>query len=351
MSLSWARLEPEPGEFDATAFDRYREILACARGLGLRTMVTLHHFALPRWVARAGGFGNRRIAQWLERFAGEAARRLKDHVSLWATINEPSVLAFMGYAGTRWPPGDGKIQSFVIAMRNLLSAHAAAYRAVHAAAPGAEVGIVLNAPAFDPARPERRRDRWVTALQDWAMTGVVLDALGHGRFSFPLAVRTEPAPEIAGSFDFLGLNYYGRYKVRFNVRRAPELFGRHVQRPTVHTEHVDWGEIHPEGLTRGLVRFSGLGRPVYVTENGVFDPTDEVRQRYLVAHVRAVHAAISRGVDVRGYFHWSLVDNFEWAEGYSTPFGLIGVDRATGERTPRKSAELYARICRANGLT
>jgi beta-glucosidase/6-phospho-beta-glucosidase/beta-galactosidase len=119
----------------------------------------------------------------------------------------------------------------------------------------------------------------------------------------------------------------------------------------VKTEHVDWGTPYPEGLTRLLVRLSALGRPLFVTENGVCDGADVVRPRYLVDHVRAVHEAIAQGVDVRGYFHWSLLDNFEWAEGYAAPFGLIAIDRATGTRTRRPSARIFERIARENALS
>jgi beta-glucosidase len=153
------------------------------------------------------------------------------------------------------------------------------------------------------------------------------------------------------SLDWVGLNYYGRFRVRFDPGKPALLFGAHVQPNTVRTEHVDWGQPAPAGLTALLVRFSRtLGVPAYVTENGVFDPTDAVRQRYLVDHVRAVRDAIDLGADVRGYFHWSLLDNFEWAEGYTTPFGLVAVDRATGARTPRPSARIYERICRDNAV-
>jgi beta-glucosidase len=242
------------------------------------------------------------------------------------------VYAMMSYGGKKWPPGAGSpIAQFQVLAR-LLRAHEAAHRALREASPGASVGIVLNAPAFDPDRPGKRRDRAVTFAQDHAFTGEVLRRLAR-----------------SGSFDWLGLNYYGRYRVRFDPRAAPLLFGRHVQKNSIRHAEVDWGEPHPEGLTRLLVRFSALGKPVFVTENGVFDPTDEVRQRYLVEHVRAVGAAIAQGADVRGYFHWSLLDNFEWAEGYTTPFGLIAVDRATGERRPRPSAETYRRLIAAGG--
>jgi beta-glucosidase len=350
MGISWARIEPREGQFDEKALDRYEAILGAARDLGLKTMVTLHHFTLPRWVAARGGFADARSITDFARFADRAVRRLDHFVTHWATINEPSVYAMMAHGGTRWPPGSGSLPAHVRALGNLLRAHAAAYAALKDARPWASVGLVINAPILDP-EGERKRDRLVAAAQDYAFTGCVVQALESGSLSFPLSVARTAVPGLGKSLDWLGLNYYGRYRVRFDPRAAGTLFGRHVQEGSVKTEGVDWGTPYPEGLTRLLVRLGGLGRPLFVTENGVCDPTDRVRRRYLVDHVRAVHDAIGRGVDVRGYFHWSLLDNFEWAEGFAAPFGLVAIDRATGARTRRPSARIFERIARENALS
>lgn len=341
LGISWARIEPEEGRFDGRALDRYEAILSHARRIGLATSVTLHHFTLPRWMAARGGFAKDESIARFARFSAHAVRRLAPHVTHWATFNEPSVYAMMSYGGTKWPPGAGSPLAQFDVLARLLRAHAAAVRAIRDAAPDASVGIVLNAPAFDPDRPGRRRDRAVTFAQDHAFTGSVLHALATGELRLPLSLMPRTIDGLRGTFDWLGLNYYGRYRVRFDLRAAALLFGRHVQPNSIRHGDVDWGEPSPEGLTRLLLRFSELGRPVFVTENGVFDPTDEVRQRYLVEHVAAVRAALARGADVRGYFHWSLLDNFEWAEGFTTPFGLVAVDRQTGERRPRQSARRY----------
>jgi beta-glucosidase len=203
-------------------------------------------------------------------------------------------------------------------------------------------------PVFDPAT-HARRDRAVARAQDWAFVGAMLHALDYGLFLPPL-----PGPRhvrgVARSFDWLGLNYYGRYRVAFDPKRPAELFGRRSTEGTIKTEHNDWGEPCAEGLSRQLLRLARFRKPLYVTENGVFDDADVRRSSYLVDHVRAVHGAIEAGADVRGYFVWSLVDNFEWAEGWATPFGLFALDRETQARTPRGSAEVYARICRANAV-
>jgi beta-glucosidase len=352
MSLEWSRLEPMPDRFEASAFDRYQEILARAAELGLTVVLGLNHFTLPRWLAERGGWLAREAVDRFARYADRCARRLGDHVPYWATLNEPSVLGFLGYAGREWAPGSGDLRAGLRAIRAQLHAHAAAYHAIHDVRAEARVGLVINMPQLIAARPLWLPDVLVATAQDWAFNGVVVHGLAHGRLRFPLALREERAPLLARSLDFLGLNYYGRYRVAFDATRAGELFGRRLSDRTIHTEHNDWGEVAPDGLTSQLVRLSrALPRvPLMVTENGIYDASDARRGPYLREHVRAIAAAIERGADVRGYFVWTLVDNFEWAEGWSTPFGLFALDRASQRRTARPSAEVFARICRANGI-
>ena len=190
----------------------------------------------------------------------------------------------------------------------------------------------------------------VAWAQDWSFLGATLRSLKTGVLQPPIAGRRLRVPGLGGSLDFVGVNYYGRYAVQFDLRSAGILFGKHVQEPTIRTGGCDWGEISPAGLTRQLLRLSRLGVPLYVTENGIRDSDDALRPSFLREHVAALHQAIRLGAEVRGYFHWSLVDNFEWAEGWVPRFGLRALDPATQRRTPRGSAAVYARICRANAL-
>lgn len=350
LSLEWSRLEPADGYFDTTAFARYRRLFETMHDHGLVPMVTLHHFTLPRWAADMGGWTNRALVGRFRRFGEECARRLGDLVPLWCTVNEPSVLVYMAYAGTAWPPGRGNIVQGFQAARHLLQAHAAVYHTVRAVQPGTSVGIVLNMPVFDPARDDNVLDYAVARLQDWVMIEVFVRSVVDGELYPPLVLTPKPAPTLRDSFDFVGVNYYGRYMVRFDPTAVETLFGRHVQRPTVHTDSNDWGQIYPDGLTRQLLRLRRLGVPLYVTENGIFDNEDTLRPQYLLDHLAAVQRAIQAGADVRGYFHWSLVDNFEWAEGWSTHFGLIGVDPRTQQRRIKRSALRYAEMCRNNAI-
>ncbi len=348
LSLEWSRLEPEPGRFDDAAFARYAQILDALARLRLRAVVTLNHFALPRWAAAQGGWAGEAMVARFARYAAECARRLGSKVALFATLNEPSVLALVGYGLGHWPPGKTNLAEGCRALANMLRAHAAAREAMRTAAPHALVGLVLNAPLLDPARPRSVLDRAAAAAQDFFMTGAIVHALQTGLLVPPLLSARALVPGLRGSLDWLGVNYYGRYEVQFDPA-APALF-RHVQRGSIKSGRSDWGQVAPRGLTRQLVRLSALRVPLYVTENGVRDEADLIRPRYLVDHVAAVHDALRSGADVRGYFHWSLIDNFELAEGWSSKFGLIELDRRTGRRTVRESARVFERICRANAL-
>jgi beta-glucosidase len=320
------------------------------RRLGIRAMVTLHHVTLPRWLAARGGWLARDVASLFARYAEECIRRLGGSVDHWVTINEPASVAGAAYVSRYWPPALGSVRAGLRALGAMLESHAAAYGAMKRVHPAASVGIVLSTPRFEPARTGSRMDRLICAAQDWVFIGSLLRALRTGTLLPPLSGPARP-PGLRRSLDFLGVNYYGQYAVRFDPLLHERLFGRHVQEPTVRAGECDWGQISPDGLTRQLVRLSAMEVPLYVTENGIHDATDAIRPAFLTGHVAAVREAIGHGADVRGYFHWSLVDNFEWAEGWQPRFGLIEVDPVTQKRTLRPSAHLYARICGSNGAT
>jgi beta-glucosidase len=349
LSLEWSRLEPEPGRWDDTAFARYARLLDEMRRLRMQPMVTLQHVTLPWWVARRGAWGWWDIVDAFARYAEQCVLRLGDRVPLWVTVNEPAAVAGAGYALTYWPPGLGSSRMALRALAVMLEAHTAAVGAIKRVAPGAQVGIVLSAPRIEPARTALL-DRAVAWAQDWAFLGATLRSLRTGVLQAPLAGRRSRVPGLGGSADFLGVNYYGRYAVHFDPRSPALLFGKHVQEPTVRTGGCDWGQVAPAGLTQQLVRLSRLGVPLYVTENGIRDADDALRPSFLRDHVAAVHQAIRLGADVRGYFHWSLLDNFEWAEGWAPRFGLFELDPATQRRTPRPSAAVYAEICLRNAV-
>ena len=305
-------------------------------------MVTLHHFTLPRWLE--GGVLDPEFPAAFGRLAGEAARRLGGEVELWCTINEPNVLMFKGFVEGSWPPAVQDPARAVGAFANLLRAHAQAADAIRAARPRAKIGVAMHLRVFEPSRPWFLLDgiaaRGSARVFNWAFHDAI--AAGRLRFSAPgFPHLDEPLPELVGSVDWFGLNYYSRDMVRFSPS-APGLTAR-MPGPGAQTD-LGW-EIHPEGLLRLLrAAHRRYGLPIHVTENGIADARGTARAAFLRAHVHAVARAAAEGVPVRGYFHWSLTDNFEWAEGFEPRFGLYRVDYRTFARAPAGGAEEFAAL-------
>jgi beta-glucosidase len=354
LSIEWSRIEPRDGVFDDAALARYRDLLQALRRRGLEPMVTLHHFTNPRWLEQRGGWLHADTPQRFGRFAARAVAALGDLCRLWCTINEPMVYATQSFLLGVWPPGVKDVRlAFRVAVA-LLHGHTAAADAIHQHDSQAKVGIVHHLRLFDPAS-RAPQDRVVAAAQDYLFNGVLLHAIRTGRLLPPLGNGLSAIRGLRGSCDFLGLNYYTRDYVAFDARLPNEMFGRRftpsgAPQSDLLGDGKAYGEIYPEGLYRALRRVGQLGLPIYVTETGLPDAADDRRPRFLLGHLAAVHRAIQEGVDVRGVFLWTLVDNFEWSEGWGLRFGLYALDQATQARRLRRSGALYAAIALANAL-
>jgi len=344
LSIEWSRVEPGEGTWNEEAWSHYADEIRQLRAAGITPMVTLLHFTLPLWIADRGGLTAPDFAERFGRFAGESARRLGADVDLWCTVNEPNVQMYQGYVEGIWPPGVRDHALASQAFRGLIRAHVAGAKAVRAADPGAQVGAAVNLIVFDPA------SRWL--LTDWIASRIAgggfnwafYDAIESGRlrFSLPGFPKVDEALDgLAGSADWMGINYYRRNMVRMSPA-APGL----VQLRPGPGQLTDTGvEIYPEGLLR-LVRraWARYHLPIYITENGLADSVGNARAPFIRAHAHALRLALDEGITVRGYFHWSLVDNFEWAEGWTARFGLYAMDRATLERRPTSGAGEFARL-------
>ncbi len=354
LSVEWSRIEPQEGVWDATAIARYREMLTGLRQRGIEPMVTLCHFTLPLWLARRGGWQNPDAIGCFRRYVHRAAEQLGDLVGLWCTINEPNVYAALGYLLGEHAPGRRSLRLYFRVLKHLLQAHAAAYRAIHALDGKAMVGLVKNVQIFEPLEPVDALSPLLSRVLGYLFNEITLKAAQDGRLRLPLSTGLQTNGRLKDSLDFVGLNYYYRERVSLRASKGTRIG---VLQPTPGAEvsdsgrHGPYGEIYPYGMYRALKQVASLGKPIYITENGLPDADDDQRPHFLLTHLAQVQRAIREGADVRGYYHWAFTDNFEWAEGWALRFGLVALDEKTQVRTLRPSAELYSQIIRANGIT
>lgn len=348
FSLEWSRIEPEPGRVDDRAVERYRDMLLACRARGVTPVLGLHHFTNPRWFAALGGWEDRRNLPHFERYARLAGERFGDLVDDWITVNEPEVLGFHAYDAGIWPPGVKDRARALAVIANLLEAHGVAARALRetdrADADGdgraALIGISKHWVLLEPRRAWWPPDRLAATLQHRVFNEAIVRALVDGEIDLRLpGVRgsRRRADALAGASDFVGVNYYTRWMV--------SLYGREtrVARAGAPVNDLGW-EIHPEGLERALRSVASYGLPIVVAENGLADAADRWRPAFVRASLAALDRARSAGADVRGYFHWSLMDNFEWADGHTGRFGLYAMDfdHPEGPRVERPGARVYA---------
>ncbi|MFL6127544.1 MAG: GH1 family beta-glucosidase [Mycobacteriales bacterium] len=381
FSLAWPRLQPAGrGRLNAAGLDFYQRLVDELLDRGIQPWVTLYHWDLPQVLEDAGGWPVRDTAERFAEYAGLVHDRLHDRIRYWTTLNEPWCSAFLGYASGQHAPGRREPAAALAAAHHLLLGHGLAVRALRGQDPGSELGITLNLQPVDPAGDDPR-DLDAARRVDAVSNRIFLDPLFGAGYPADLRrdvgtvsdlsfVRDGDEPTIAAPLDLLGVNYYRRTVVRAPggaepaPDRNPQWVGsagvEEVSRGLPVTE-MGW-EIDPDGLYDLLHRLRrDYGAiPLYVTENGAaFDDApgpdgqvaDPARVDYLDRHLRAAWRAIRDGVDLRGYFVWSLLDNFEWAYGCSKRFGLVYVDYGTQRRTAKDSAHWYAQVTRRNGLS
>ncbi len=334
IGLEWARIEPEENRIDEEALEQYRAILLKMKKAGIRPMVTLHHFANPMWLVKAGGWTSGKTPALFLRYVEKAVRKLGDLVDVWITINEPSVYAVEGYLFGNFPPGR---KNFFLATRvmNLMAeAHRSAYDAIHDIhrqkkwdAP--KVGIAKHLRTFDPNDRGSMLDRLSVKIVDVYFNNYFLKKISKKR----------------STMDIFGINYYSGDLVKFPLTM--------LTRNELAKNKLGW-DIYPEGFYRVMKRYYDLYKlPLYITENGTCDDNDELRPRFILDHLYQIHRAVSEGVDVAGYYHWSTMDNFELVDGLVSRFGLVHVDHNSParKRTIKKSGELYGAIAKAGGIT
>jgi beta-glucosidase len=353
FSVEWARIEPSDGVFDPAELAHYRHMVDAARAAGLAPMVTLNHFTLPRWVAARGGWLAPETPAMFERFSRRVAESMGDAVGWYCTINEPGVVAFGGYLGALgFPPGRRGVGPWQRAIAGLVEGHRRARSAVKDVRPDAMVGATHS-------------------MQEWEA-----NAGGRPVMEYIRRMNEDVFLDASSGDDFVGVQTYTRVRVELpgilaplvragiasrTVRRGtvPLLLARRTRRqlgrsrgaPSARSTDMGY-EYRPEAIAATIQRAVSLlpGKPIVVTEHGVATEHDTERVEFIERGLRSIHPLIEQGLPIRGYIHWSALDNFEWALGYRMRFGLIAVDRTTQERTVKPSARVLGAIARANRL-
>ncbi len=325
LSIEWSRIEPRPGIFDQQAIAHYRDVLLELRRLGIEPMVTLWHFTNPIWVQQLGGWTNKQTIDLYGRYVSTIVRELGDLVTYWITVNEPTVYSSSSYLFSYWPPERKNPITAWSVIRNFVAAHRLGYQIIHRHNPNAKVGVANNLNHFIPARRNNYLDRTLATFSRY----------WHNQWWLDQTYLTQ---------DFIGLNYYFYHPLRFKISGLQNLL-RPEPQDRAPMSDLGW-EIHPHGLGELFDFLKKYDRPIIVTENGLADAADQFRAAFIRDHVAEIEKALQRGVRIQGYLHWSLIDNFEWREGFAPRFGLIAIDYATLQRTIRPSAYTYRDIIR-----
>jgi len=303
FSIEWSRIEPREGFIDEKEIEHYRQVLSALKNRGIEPFVTLYHWPLPNWLAQKGGWLNPKAPYYFDRYVKIISERLFSQVNFWITLNEPIIYASHCYSRGLWPPQKKNIFQYLKVLGRLAMAHRLAYKSLHLIDLGCQVGIAENNIYF----------------KRFALAGYIFNKYFLGK--------------IKDKQDFIGLNYYRSF---FKER-------------VLSVSDLGW-RVMPEGIYHVLMDLKKYGRPIYITENGIADSKDKKRVQFIEDHLFWIHKAIEQGVNVKGYFYWSLLDNFEWDKGFWPRFGLVKVDYQTFERQVRPSAKIYAQICKENKL-
>jgi len=309
LSIEWARIEPEQGVIDDEALRHYRHVLEACHARSIVPVVTLHHFTLPLWVADAGGFENPAIAAWMGRYAHVVGEALGDLIGIACTINEPNIVAMMGYLAGVFPPLVTSWQRFVAVNETMRASHVAMRDALRAGPGTFPIGLPLSMQEYE------------------AVEG------GEERLASLRAEMEDKYLESVKDDDYVGVQCYTKMLI------GPSGWILDPEGETTEMGYLYWPQC-VEYTVRRAAALTGI--PVIVTENGIGTNDDGQRIRYLAEALRGLNNVLADGLDVRGYFQWSLLDNFEWILGYGPKFGIVAVDRDTLERTPKASAQWYA---------
>ena len=330
FSIEWSRIEPEEGKFDEKEIKHYRKVLRALQERGLEPMVTLWWWTNPVWIEKNGGWENKETIKYFLRYVEKITKELKkEGVKLWIPGNEPGTYVGMSFIKGEHPPMVKNIWRANKVFKNILRAFDLAYDTIYSHQSNAQVGLSHYARFVQP-KTNSVFDKLATKI---------LDYVKNWRFL-----------EVCKKYDFIGIQYYRANTEKITFKNA-DILGIVKETDDVTDWLSDMGWcVYPEGIYHLLKKASKFGKYIYITENGLADADNSRREKFIKEHLFWIHKAISEGVDVRGYFYWSLLDNFEWDKGFWPKFGLVEIDYETLERKIRPSAWAYAKICEENKL-
>lgn len=343
FSISWSRVEPERGVFDEAALERYRRLVDRLVELDLEPVVTLFHYTHPRWFHEQTPWTSTSSVTAFGRYAGRVAQALGDGVRFWVILNEPLVFLLAGFLDGQIPPGLTDARVLERVFDHLLAAHCFAASEIRERNPRAALGVAHNMMGFGPEREWHPLDRFLVRTAHSMYNRGIMEAFATGRWNFLLPPGTTirgRRDELPCWLDAFGINFYSRLHLR--CPGATRWIGDYDYRDRTGHGLTDNGwEIAPRVLGPLIDEAAQSGFPLVITENGLADATDRVRPDLLRMHAQEIREAEERGIPIHGYFHWSLVDNYEWLDGYEPKFGLYAVDRTTMRRTPRGSVAVF----------
>ncbi len=349
FSLEWSKIEPTRGSYSQSALDHYSNVIDELIKSDVVPVLTLHHFTNPIWFDDLGGFEVEDNIEIFESFSEKVFSEFSDRVKIWCTINEPAVYSVMGYFQGVFPPGRKNPQLATEVMKNLLVAHTRVYSKLKAVPNGesSRIGLVKNIMQFDPYRRWNLMDWMACRISSSIYNEITLSYLNDGEISvnYPGFVSLKYTDkEAAGKTDFFGLNYYSHVHLKFKINGTDFFENKYLESDTMTDMPY---AIYPEGLYRAIKLVETLDKPIIITENGIADDKDDRRELFIERYIYAMGRAIKEGSKVEGYFYWSLMDNFEWAEGYDMKFGLYSVDFKTQKRKLRRGSKAFVDLVKS----
>ncbi|RNC62960.1 MAG: Beta-glucosidase A [Candidatus Dichloromethanomonas elyunquensis] len=347
ISLEWSRIEPSPGQFSKESLQHYRNEIQLLLDNQIKPLVTLHHFSEPLWFQEKGGWLKSESVDYFIQYARYVVENLGDLVCEWVTFNEPNVYTWFGYVIGSFPPGIISIIDALQVTTEIIKTHAILYTMIHRIRKEKNflgktaVGSAVHIRVFDGLTFAGKK---TAQAVDYCFHELFMEGITTGKIKFPLPKNRYPLKK--GRYvDFVGINYYTRNIVEFALD-PKNFFHKFIPDKDLNKSDLGW-DIYPEGIYRICKKYyERYHLPIYITENGISDRYDNRRPDFIINHLSFISEAIENGIKVERYYHWSVMDNFEWLEGESAKFGLYECDFSTQKRTPRHSAQIYAEICK-----